>query len=304
MKKVSSDQKRLDQSSASSPNDLDDKNAEDPRTLRNSGFENVEDREPSMTAKNEMAMGSETQGADEKPELPAGLATRDGADEASPLQKFGIHRIENLFKSADENLKRSEKSLARLRDDDLASSNQRWRVGESTRQCHRCQQDLTSSFHTALIAEESIEAAEGERTFRRVDICEACFDLEDQPETFAHWTTHRPEGEEEPRVIVNLASLREYFDNIDAKLRELDEDSDQVNHGEELASLRRSLEELHYLLGLFLVRKRVFTWVAHEGHQIQIEGRQCGTTYRLTAHQDLASGPGSAAEFFSELFDQ
>lgn len=237
----------------------------------------------------------------------------------------------------------------------LVSGRTRWSVGATRRYCYQCQQHLPEheTFHTALCPVDPTLVGGGDASsaFERRDYCEKCFDASVTDQAFAHWKTILPPPPDAPRKVVNLTSLRVYFDQLtelieaserasarrrgsetgaddraeeepadlegsaaevespaedraepveaestsaegggdDADFGELDLEGDEEPTAESRYAAQWSEGEerpelwvpLRYLLGLFLVRKRVLKWEGVTDSELTLRCKQSEREYRV-----------------------
>lgn len=236
----------------------------------------------------------------------------------------------------------------------LVSGRTRWSVGATRRYCYQCQQHLPEheTFHTALCpVDPTLVGGDASSAFERRDYCEKCFDSAVTDQAFAHWKTILPPPPDAPRKVVNLASLRVYFDQLtelieasegararrggdereeddrtgdgaadpgpaaddaeaespaddrvegesttveaagsdDADFGELDLEGDQEPSAQSRYAAQWSEGEerpelwvpLRYLLGLFLVRKRVLKWEGVTDSELTLRCKQSEREYRV-----------------------
>ena len=168
--------------------------------------------------------------------------------------------------------------MAKLFEADTAVANRtRWSVGTSRKTCVACSERLPEdqSFHTALCAPSDLgdaQIADASEVFERRDYCETCFASSPPVHAFASWLTVRPPAAEAPKKIVNLASLRVYFDQLGAIVKRAREEAGARAQGVELSESEiADVDRLRYLIALFLVRKRALRWVEHEPAALRLE---------------------------------
>ncbi len=256
----------------------------------------VADDEPESTA-----VASSTEDPDSAPDCDEGpslndriasLATSDGLvheDDSTESKDYRGTIFAKLFEA--------ETSVA---------SPTRWSVGSSRKTCVGCSEPLPDdrSFHTALCVPENLaetQIADASAVFERRDYCLACFEASPPAHAFASWTTVLPPAAEAPKKIVNLTSLRVYFDqlgSIVARARD-DEQGAEMNGIDLSPAELADLERLRYLIALFLVRKRALRWVDHHGSTLRLE---CKATESIL---DIAvPAPGATMDEATRAFEQ
>ncbi|MEM7262323.1 MAG: hypothetical protein AAF488_10070, partial [Planctomycetota bacterium] len=182
----------------------------------------------------------------------------------------------------------------------------RWSVGTSRKACVVCQEPLPedASFHTALLPpSEAVDPnapsiADASELFERQDYCEPCFEAKPPEHAFAHWKTILPPPPDAPKRIVNLASLRVYFDQL-GSIVERSQDSEAAERWELSEEDVRDLERLRYLIALFLVRKRALKWADQVGQKLILECRATETTIEVPI-----PAPGEAMDAATAAFEQ
>ncbi len=181
-----------------------------------------------------------------------------------------------------------------------------WSVGESRRVCSTCGLKFPDStpFHTVLCPPRlcSSKAArlqsrypEVSALFERLDYCERCFSAVPVEESYAHWMSVLPEPPEPPHKSLNLETLLNLFQSM-------------VGASEEPAELAAEPQmkqgDLHmrYLLGLFLVRKRVLRWQGREGDRLRLSCRKTDRSYQLQIPSATPEAIRAHVDTFAELF--
>lgn len=205
----------------------------------------------------------------------------------------------------------------------------RWSVDSTRRRCHGCGEELPEHrpFHSVLGPapepepdEEGGEPATREEAelFVRRDYCEACF-ASSPPETvFAHWRGVLPPPLHGQRKVVNLASLLAHFhtlvetpggtdhgdDDLDADLDGPEDGAGGEGDAEDPAPADLSPERarLAYLLGLFLVRRRMLRWDEVGDGILRLTCKESDRPVRLRVPDLTEEELAVAVEEFESLF--
>ncbi len=185
--------------------------------------------------------------------------------------------------------------------DQRVDGRERWTVGESPRLCRGCREEFPqgSPFHSVLKpadgAEEERRSPDLSALFSRHDYCQRCFPSVRLENAFAHWTCTFPAPAEPAQKSFNLPRLRHLFDQLTPP-EAGEEGAEREEQGEPGA------EQLRYLLALFLVRKRVFSWEGRAGDQILLSCRRTDQRYRLTIPKVPPEEILARVEEFAALF--
>jgi hypothetical protein len=177
----------------------------------------------------------------------------------------------------------------------------RWTVGNSRTTCAICSSDLATGipFHTVLRPppeEVVVRSYDAEELFERVDFCDRCMATVPRESIFAHWTRAVPEAESIPKKRVNLTSLQAYFESLTGE-----EAKDEANEAA-AADQGDPNTQLRYLLGLFLVRKRVLCFGTRHRDHLVLRCNRSARAYKVSIPEASADELLSHSESFNALF--
>ncbi len=183
----------------------------------------------------------------------------------------------------------------------------RWTVGGAGWACFACGARFAegTSFHTVLRALDDATPArsvpECAALFVRRDLCGRCFAAIPAHETFASWRGVIAPSQAPPKKAIHLASLLVYFEKLGDTAGNaasgappaVREDGDRPP----------ASDFVRYLLGLFLVRKRVLRWHSLDGSRLTLVVRgDEARSFVVEAPKLDAAELRAAEEEFAEIF--
>lgn len=209
--------------------------------------------------------------------------------------------------------------FARLYEDEQKiDTRSRWSVGGAHRVCHDCSETLADGalLYSTLVASQVDPSEQPFRDvselFERLDFCEACFGKLSEENSFAFWKSIADPPPRPPQKILNLAALLAYFRHLAPEPEVGDEDPDAAapeSEGRQDAPQfafptveSADAEPLRYLLGLFLVRKRVLRWVGLADGVLTLTERKSEESHELPVPEMTEDRREAMLASFEELF--